>query len=57
MAMSAMTSTCSASRWLQTRCLDVVSHSKNLAAYSPKVKGFFYHPTGVVHMEGVTKSA
>lgn len=35
----------------------LISHSKNLAAYSPKVKGFFYHPTGVVHMEGVTKSA
>ena len=35
----------------------LISHSKNLAGYSPKVKGFFYHPTGVVHMEGVTKSA
>lgn len=35
----------------------LISHSKNLAGYSPKVKGFFYHPTGVVHMAGVTKSA
>lgn len=35
----------------------VISHSKNLAGYSPKVQGFFYHPTGVVHMEGVTKTA
>ncbi len=35
----------------------VISHSKNLAGYSPKVQGFYYHPTGVVHMEGVTKSA
>lgn len=35
----------------------VISHAKNLAGYNPKVQGFFYHPTGVVHMEGVTKSA
>lgn len=35
----------------------VISHSKNLAGYSPKVQGFFYHPTGVVHLAGVTKSA
>ena len=35
----------------------LISHSKNLAGYNPKVKGFYYHPTGVVHMEGVTKEA
>lgn len=35
----------------------LISHSKNLAGYSPKVKGFYYHPTGVVHLEGVTKEA
>ncbi len=35
----------------------LISHSKNLAGYSPKVQGFFYHPTGVVHLEGVTKTA
>ena len=35
----------------------VISHAKNLAGYSPKVQGFYYHPTGVVHLEGVTKSA
>ena len=35
----------------------VISHAKNLAGYNPKVEGFYYHPTGVVHMQGVTKSA
>lgn len=35
----------------------LISHSKNLAGYNPKVSGFYYHPTGVVHLEGVTKSA
>lgn len=35
----------------------LISHSKNLAGYNPNVKGFFYHPTGVVHLEGVTKTA
>ena len=35
----------------------LISHSRNLAGYNPKVKGFFAHPTGVVHLEGVTKSA
>lgn len=35
----------------------LISHSKNLAGYSSKIKGFFYHPTGVVRMADLTKSA
>lgn len=35
----------------------LISHSKNLAAYAPSINNFFYHPTGVVHMELVTKTA
>lgn len=35
----------------------VISHAKNLAGYNPNVQGFYYHPTGVVHMQGVTKTA
>lgn len=35
----------------------LISHSKNMAAYSSKLKGFFYHPTGVVNMHQVSKSA
>ncbi len=35
----------------------VISHAKNLAGYNPNVQGFYYHPTGVVHLQGVTKSA
>ncbi|MEG1561743.1 MAG: ABC transporter substrate-binding protein [Raoultibacter sp.] len=34
-----------------------ISHAKNLCGVSPKVEGFFYHPTGVVYMKGVTKQA
>jgi peptide/nickel transport system substrate-binding protein len=34
----------------------VISHSKNLAAYNPKVSGYFYHQTGVTRFAGVTVS-
>lgn len=34
-----------------------ISHSKNLLGYSPKVKDFYYHPTGVVFFKGVSKEA
>ena len=35
----------------------LISHSKNLLGYSPKVKGFYYHPTGLVFFKGVSKEA
>lgn len=35
----------------------LISHSKNLLGYNPKVQGFYYHPTGIAHFAGVTKSA
>lgn len=35
----------------------LISHSKNLLGYSPKVKGFYYHPTGVAFFKGVSKEA
>ena len=35
----------------------VISHAQNLCGVSPKVKDFYYHPTGVVFMKGVTKEA
>ena len=35
----------------------LISHSQNLCGYSPKVHDFYYHPTGVVFMKGVTKDA
>ena len=35
----------------------LISHSKNLLGYSPKVKDFYYHPTGVVFFKGVSKEA
>ncbi len=35
----------------------LISHAKNLAAYSPKISGFYYHPTGVVRMEDLTMTA
>ncbi|MCI1665560.1 MAG: ABC transporter substrate-binding protein [Atopobiaceae bacterium] len=35
----------------------LISHSKNLAGYSPKVKDFVIHPTGVVWLWGATKEA
>ncbi len=35
----------------------LISHAQTLAGYSPKVKGFSIHPTGVVHLAGVTKTA
>ena len=35
----------------------LISHAKNLAGYNPNVQGFYYHPTGVVHMEDLTKTA
>ncbi len=35
----------------------LISHSKNLAAYAPSINNFFYHPTGVVHLELITKTA
>jgi peptide/nickel transport system substrate-binding protein len=34
----------------------VISHAKNLAAYSPKVSGFYYHQTGITPFAGVTVS-
>ena len=36
---------------------ELISHSKNLLGYSPKVKDFYYHPTGVVFFKGVSKEA
>lgn len=35
----------------------LISHAQTLAGYNPKVKGFSIHPTGVVHLAGVTKTA
>ena len=35
----------------------LISHSKNMLGYSPKVKDFYYHPTGVVFFKGVSKEA
>ena len=35
----------------------LISHGKNLLGYSPKVKDFYYHPTGVVFFKGVSKEA
>lgn len=32
-----------------------ISSAKSMAAYSPKVKGFIYHPTGVVFLNQVDK--
>lgn len=34
----------------------VLSHSKNLCGLNPKVKDFFYHPTGSTFLKGVTIS-
>jgi peptide/nickel transport system substrate-binding protein len=34
----------------------VVSHSKNLAAYSPKVSGYYIHQTGITPFAGVSVS-
>jgi peptide/nickel transport system substrate-binding protein len=34
----------------------LISHSKNLAGYNPKVKDFVIHPTGDVWMWGATKT-
>ncbi|MDD5800075.1 MAG: ABC transporter substrate-binding protein [Coriobacteriales bacterium] len=33
----------------------LISHSKNLAGYNPKVSGFVIHPTGVVRLWNATK--
>lgn len=33
-----------------------ISHSKTLAAYSPKVSGYYYHQTGITPFAGVTVS-
>ena len=35
----------------------LISHAQTLAAYNPAVSGFSIHPTGVVHLAGVTKKA
>ena len=35
----------------------LISHSKNLLGISPKVKNFYYHPTGVAFFKGVSKEA
>lgn len=35
----------------------LISHSKNLLGINPKVKNFYYHPTGVAFFQGVTKEA
>ena len=35
----------------------LISHSKNLLGINPKVKDFYYHPTGVVFFKGVSKEA
>lgn len=35
----------------------LISHSKNLLGINPKVKNFYYHPTGVAFFKGVTKEA
>lgn len=35
----------------------LISHSKNLLGYNPKVQGFYFHPTGIVKFAGVTKEA
>lgn len=35
----------------------LISHAKNLCGVSPKVHDFYYHPTGVVFLHGVTKDA
>lgn len=34
----------------------VISHAKNLAAYNPKVSGYYYHQTGITPFAGVTVS-
>jgi len=34
-----------------------ISHSKNLCGVNPKVKNFFYHPTGDVFFKNITKDA
>ncbi|MCL1846638.1 MAG: ABC transporter substrate-binding protein [Coriobacteriia bacterium] len=34
-----------------------ISHSKNLCGLNPKIKNFFYHPTGVALMRDVSKDA
>ena len=35
----------------------LISHSKNLLGINPKVKDFYYHPTGVAFFQGVSKEA
>ncbi len=35
----------------------LISHSKNLLGINPKVKNFYYHPTGVAFFKGVSKEA
>ena len=35
----------------------LISHSQNLCGYNPNVNDFYYHPTGVVFMKGVSKNA
>ena len=35
----------------------LISHSKNLLGINPKVKDFYYHPTGVAFFKGVSKEA
>ncbi|MEA5019532.1 MAG: ABC transporter substrate-binding protein [Gordonibacter sp.] len=35
----------------------LISHSKNLLGINPKVKDFYYHPTGVAFFKGVSKQA
>jgi peptide/nickel transport system substrate-binding protein len=34
----------------------LISHSKNLCGYNPKVQGFYYHQTGITPFAGVTKT-
>lgn len=34
----------------------VISHSKLLSAYSPKVQGYYYHVTGNIFLSGMTKT-
>lgn len=35
----------------------LISHSQNLLGVNPKVKDFYYHPTGVAFFKGVSKEA
>ena len=35
----------------------LISHAQNLCGVNPKVKDFYYHPTGVVFMKNVSKEA